>query len=202
MQVGRAQTWRRQARHKQAGHRQAGHRHGGGLPALLAAAEHMLCCVHGPGGGHKAHQSAAASAHTPPKPLAAAHELTRCGRRCPLRLQETFGTYMRATGHGIAAKCLAAHDKYGLNMFEVPVPPFLALLRDHLVAPFFCFQVGSARQCPCHAPEPVHAPLLTLCPHEHIRDIARPCTGTLPSGRRPATCVVHPFERGLMERRN
>eukprot|EP00983_Pelagomonas_calceolata_P101645 1158718-Pelagomonas_calceolata.AAC.3 len=48
---------------------------------------------------------------------------------------------MKATGHGTTAKALAAHDKYGLNAFEVPVPPFLKLLRGHLVAPFFCFQL-------------------------------------------------------------
>ncbi|KAF5843112.1 hypothetical protein DUNSADRAFT_2149 [Dunaliella salina] len=48
---------------------------------------------------------------------------------------------MKATGHGTTAKALAAHDKYGLNAFEVPVPPFLSLLKGHLVAPFFCFQV-------------------------------------------------------------
>jgi len=56
-------------------------------------------------------------------------------------LQDTFGQYVRATGMGNEAKALAAHDKYGLNSFEVPVPPFLSMLKDHLVAPFFCFQV-------------------------------------------------------------
>jgi hypothetical protein len=56
-------------------------------------------------------------------------------------IQDTFGQYMKATGLGQNAKAMAAQDKYGLNMFEVPVPPFLALLKDHLVAPFFCFQV-------------------------------------------------------------
>jgi hypothetical protein len=54
--------------------------------------------------------------------------------------QETFETYSRMTGHGTEAKALAAHDKYGLNRFDVPIPPFMDLLKEHLVAPFFCFQ--------------------------------------------------------------
>jgi hypothetical protein len=55
-------------------------------------------------------------------------------------MQETFETYARMTGHGTEAKALAAHDKYGLNRFDVPIPPFMDLLKEHLVAPFFCFQ--------------------------------------------------------------
>lgn len=58
------------------------------------------------------------------------------------RAQDTFGGYLRATGHGTEIKALTAYDKFGPNMFEVPVPPFALLLKDHLVAPFFCFQVG------------------------------------------------------------
>jgi cation-transporting ATPase 13A1 len=45
------------------------------------------------------------------------------------------------TGHGTEHKALAAHDKYGLNKFEVPLPPFGELLKEHLIAPFFVFQV-------------------------------------------------------------
>lgn len=56
--------------------------------------------------------------------------------------QDTFGQYLKATGHGTAAKAIAAQDKYGFNQFEVPVPAFMSLLKDHLVAPFFCFQVS------------------------------------------------------------
>lgn len=63
-------------------------------------------------------------------------------RGCPsgFTVQETFETYARMTGHGTEAKALAAHDKYGLNRFDVPIPPFMDLLKEHLVAPFFCFQ--------------------------------------------------------------
>jgi hypothetical protein len=56
-------------------------------------------------------------------------------------MQETFEIYSKMTGHGTEQKALAAHDKYGLNKFEVPVPPFAELLKEHLMAPFFVFQV-------------------------------------------------------------
>ena len=47
--------------------------------------------------------------------------------------QETFETYAKMTGHGTEQKALIAHDKYGLNKFEVPVPPFGELLKEHLM---------------------------------------------------------------------
>ena len=37
------------------------------------------------------------------------------------------------TGHGTEQKALIAHDKYGLNKFDVPVPPFGELLKEHLM---------------------------------------------------------------------
>lgn len=55
--------------------------------------------------------------------------------------QEPFEWYLKASGHSTEAKALAAHDTFGLNRVEVPVPPFASLLKDHLLAPFFCFQV-------------------------------------------------------------
>jgi hypothetical protein len=67
----------------------------------------------------------------------------RRGMAGPSQLQGKFGDYMKATGLGNELKVLSAHDKYGLNMFEVPIPAFMALLKDHLVAPFFCFQVST-----------------------------------------------------------
>ena len=57
-------------------------------------------------------------------------------------VQDTFEAYSKMTGHGTEQKALAAHDKYGLNKFEVPLPPFGELLKEHLMAPFFVFQVG------------------------------------------------------------
>ncbi len=67
--------------------------------------------------------------------------------RYPTR--ETFEYYMKATGHGTEAKTLAVHDKYGLNKFDVPVPAFGMLLKEHLVAPFFVFQVRGALRHLC-----------------------------------------------------
>ena len=57
--------------------------------------------------------------------------------------QELFTTYAKWQGHVTQNKALAAHDKFGENRFEVPVPPFGDLLKDQLTAPFFCFQVKS-----------------------------------------------------------
>jgi hypothetical protein len=59
--------------------------------------------------------------------------------------QDTFEAYLKASGHGTEAKALAAHDKYGLNRCDVGVPPFGLLLKEHLMAPFFCFQVSGVR---------------------------------------------------------
>jgi cation-transporting ATPase 13A1 len=36
---------------------------------------------------------------------------------------------------------LAAVDTWGLNQFEVPVPEFVTLLKEQMLAPFFVFQV-------------------------------------------------------------
>ncbi|EFJ41014.1 hypothetical protein VOLCADRAFT_107850 [Volvox carteri f. nagariensis] len=55
--------------------------------------------------------------------------------------KETFETYGKASGHGTEAKQLAAFDRYGLNRVDVPLPAFSALMKEHLVAPFFVFQV-------------------------------------------------------------
>ncbi|GLC43701.1 hypothetical protein PLESTB_000409700 [Pleodorina starrii] len=55
--------------------------------------------------------------------------------------KETFETYSKASGHGTEAKQLAAFDRYGLNRVDVPLPAFSTLMKEHLVAPFFVFQV-------------------------------------------------------------
>jgi hypothetical protein len=71
-------------------------------------------------------------------------------RPCPLNhppsvrhfpLQETFAYYSKCTGHGSEAKAAAALKRYGPNKYEVPVPPFVELLKEHMVAPFFVFQI-------------------------------------------------------------
>ncbi|KAG2425295.1 hypothetical protein HXX76_013876 [Chlamydomonas incerta] len=55
--------------------------------------------------------------------------------------KETFEYYGKASGHGSEAKQLAAFDRYGPNKVDVPLPAFSELLKEHLVAPFFVFQV-------------------------------------------------------------
>lgn len=57
----------------------------------------------------------------------------------PTRL--TFAEYRASTGHGREEAVAAATERWGPNRFEVPVPAFLDLLKEQLVAPFFCFQV-------------------------------------------------------------
>lgn len=63
---------------------------------------------------------------------------------CACGLQESFGYYQKCSGHGSDAKQLAAFDKYGPNRFDVPLPAFSGLLLEHMLAPFFCFQVPGA----------------------------------------------------------
>lgn len=48
---------------------------------------------------------------------------------------------MQKCRYGTDAKAAAAAQKYGLNVFEVPIPAFLALLKEQMLAPFFVFQV-------------------------------------------------------------
>ncbi|KAG2431042.1 hypothetical protein HYH02_013473 [Chlamydomonas schloesseri] len=55
--------------------------------------------------------------------------------------KETFEYYGKASGHGSEAKQLAAFDRYGPNKVDVPLPAFSELMKEHLVAPFFVFQV-------------------------------------------------------------
>eukprot|EP00775_Hariotina_reticulata_P005162 gene5162-5400_t len=56
-------------------------------------------------------------------------------------VHEPFEYYLKATGYGTADKVAAAVQQWGLNQFEVPVPPFAALLKEQMLAPFFVFQV-------------------------------------------------------------
>lgn len=49
--------------------------------------------------------------------------------------------YLAASGFTTDAKAAAALDRFGPNRFDVPLPPFLGLLREQMLAPFFVFQV-------------------------------------------------------------
>lgn len=56
-------------------------------------------------------------------------------------VQGTFEQYARSSGLGSEAKVAAALVRWGPNRFDVPLPAFGALLQEHLLAPFFVFQV-------------------------------------------------------------
>lgn len=60
-------------------------------------------------------------------------------------VKETFEYYGRASGFGSEARVLAAAERWGLNKFEVPLPPFAKLLKEQMLAPFFVFQVRGPR---------------------------------------------------------
>ncbi|KAJ8765315.1 hypothetical protein K2173_012012 [Erythroxylum novogranatense] len=61
--------------------------------------------------------------------------------KLPYPTKETFGFYLKNTGHGSEAKVAAFTDKWGRNAFEYPQPTFQKLMKEHCMEPFFVFQV-------------------------------------------------------------
>ncbi|GAV57871.1 E1-E2_ATPase domain-containing protein/Hydrolase domain-containing protein [Cephalotus follicularis] len=61
--------------------------------------------------------------------------------KLPYPTKETFGYYLKCTGHGSEAKVVAAAEKWGRNAFEYPQPTFQKLMKEHCMEPFFVFQV-------------------------------------------------------------
>ncbi|XP_058084361.1 probable manganese-transporting ATPase PDR2 [Magnolia sinica] len=61
--------------------------------------------------------------------------------KLPYPSKETFGYYLKNTGHGSEAKVVAATEKWGRNAFEYPQPTFQKLMKEHCMEPFFVFQV-------------------------------------------------------------
>ncbi|KAG6779409.1 hypothetical protein NC652_011416 [Populus alba x Populus x berolinensis] len=61
--------------------------------------------------------------------------------KLPYPTKETFGHYLKSTGHGSEAKVAAATEKWGRNVFEYPQPTFQKLLKEQCMEPFFVFQV-------------------------------------------------------------
>ncbi|XP_071710004.1 probable manganese-transporting ATPase PDR2 [Rutidosis leptorrhynchoides] len=61
--------------------------------------------------------------------------------KLPYPSKETFGYYLRSTGHGTEAKVQVAAEKWGRNVFEYPQPTFQKLMKEHCMEPFFVFQV-------------------------------------------------------------
>ncbi|KAJ6823587.1 putative manganese-transporting ATPase PDR2 [Iris pallida] len=61
--------------------------------------------------------------------------------KLPFPTKESFGYYLRSSGHGTEAKVAAATEKWGRNVFEYPQPTFQKLMKEHCMEPFFVFQV-------------------------------------------------------------
>ncbi|XP_074308297.1 putative manganese-transporting ATPase PDR2 [Silene latifolia] len=61
--------------------------------------------------------------------------------KLPFPTKESFGYYLKSTGHGTEAKAVAATEKWGRNAFEYPQPTFQKLMKEHCMEPFFVFQV-------------------------------------------------------------
>lgn len=55
-------------------------------------------------------------------------------------VHDSMGTYLRSSGvtSELASAALA---KYGKNVFDIPLPPFMDLFIEHAMAPFFVFQI-------------------------------------------------------------
>ncbi|CAL5420609.1 unnamed protein product [Camellia sinensis] len=60
--------------------------------------------------------------------------------KLPYPSKETFGYYLKSTGHGSEAKVNVATEKWGRNVFEYPQPTFQKLMKEHCMEPFFVFQ--------------------------------------------------------------
>ncbi|KAJ1386496.1 P-type ATPase [Sesbania bispinosa] len=61
--------------------------------------------------------------------------------KLPYPTKETFGYYLKSSGHGSEAKVLAATERWGRNVFDYPQPTFQKLMKEHCMEPFFVFQV-------------------------------------------------------------
>ncbi|XP_078437712.1 phosphate deficiency response 2 [Wolffia australiana] len=61
--------------------------------------------------------------------------------KLPYPTKETFGYYLKSTGHGTEAKVKTSTEKWGRNVFEYPRPTFQKLMKEQCMEPFFVFQV-------------------------------------------------------------
>ncbi|KAK9819655.1 hypothetical protein WJX72_000825 [[Myrmecia] bisecta] len=55
--------------------------------------------------------------------------------------RKTFGEFRKESGYSSETKVMAALERWGPNVFEVPVPQPGQLMREQMLAPFFVFQV-------------------------------------------------------------
>ena len=58
-----------------------------------------------------------------------------------LPLRHQFSNYKKSHGFDSDASVSAAQVKYGDNKFDIPLPQFWILFKEHALAPFFVFQV-------------------------------------------------------------
>ncbi|KAJ3038828.1 hypothetical protein HDV00_000316 [Rhizophlyctis rosea] len=59
----------------------------------------------------------------------------------PSHHQPKLGDFLAARGVSSEEELRRATDKYGPNKFDIPVPAFQELFKEHMVAPFFVFQL-------------------------------------------------------------
>lgn len=56
-------------------------------------------------------------------------------------MAHTIGFFTKSKGLQTDDSIKAAVEKYGTNRFDIPIPSFQELFKEHLVAPFFVFQL-------------------------------------------------------------
>jgi len=54
---------------------------------------------------------------------------------------KTFDEYINSQGFINEADLMVAYEKYGTNTMDIPMPKFFELFKEHIVAPFFVFQI-------------------------------------------------------------
>ncbi|KAL9550429.1 hypothetical protein PS6_005553 [Mucor atramentarius] len=59
----------------------------------------------------------------------------------PSDLNHTVGSYQSTKGLTTQKEIESRTHAYGLNKFEIPLPTFMELFKEHAVAPFFVFQI-------------------------------------------------------------
>jgi len=71
-------------------------------------------------------------------------ESTKTFKKPPTKEGITFKEYLSSTGIGSTSELKKAISKYGNNTMEIPMPKFADLFKEHVVAPFFVFQIFSS----------------------------------------------------------
>lgn len=56
----------------------------------------------------------------------------------------SFQAYLGCRGLKDEAALAVAQERWGPNVLDIPMPPFMELFAEHAVAPFFVFQVRGA----------------------------------------------------------